>query len=141
MILAVLQRSCGLASHQHDVYAATVGGAKLTDPAADLATAIALASAATDIVVPTDMVALGEVGLAGEVRRVGEVSNRLREAARLGFRHALVPADPSPAPAAPGTTDGLRVVAVHDVNEALAVLGLTQHRSRTGPEFSGPRSA
>jgi DNA repair protein RadA/Sms len=90
MILAVLQRRAGLPLSSADVYIATVGGARLSEPACDLATAVATASAARDKVVPTDLIALGEVGLAGEVRV--EVANpgphlgRAREG-RLGAGH------------------------------------------------------
>ena len=72
---------------------------ELTEPAADLAVALALASAASDTPLPKNLVAIGEVGLAGEVRRVTGVQRRLAEAARLGFTHALVPADPGRIPA------------------------------------------
>lgn len=126
MILAVLGRRCGLGLAKSEVYAATVGGARLMDPAADLATAIAVASASQEHAVGTDLVALGEVGLAGEVRRVGGLAHRLREAARLGFRHAIVPADSGPAPAAAGSIPGLNVIEVDDVAGALRVLGIAR---------------
>jgi DNA repair protein RadA/Sms len=89
---------------------------KLTEPAADLAVALALASAASDTPLPKNLVAIGEVGLAGEVRRVTGVQRRLSEAARLGFTHALVPTDPGKIP------DGMRVLEVADVGAALSVL-------------------
>ena len=93
MMLAVLeQRGRISALGKQDIYTATVGGVKLTEPAADLAVALALASAASDTPLPKNLVAVGEVGLAGEVRRVTGVQRRLAEAARLGFTHALVPA-------------------------------------------------
>ncbi|MBW9209478.1 DNA repair protein RadA [Mumia sp. zg.B21] len=124
MILAVLSRRCGLALGRADVYAATVGGARLSEPSVDLAAAVAVASAATDTLVPTDLVALGEVGLAGEVRRVTHLGQRLREAARLGFRRAVVPRDGSDV--TPGTTDvpGLTVLPVDDLAGALRALGI-----------------
>ena len=99
MMLAVLeQRGRISALGKRDIYSATVGGVKLTEPAADLAVALALASAASDTPLPKNLVAIGEVGLAGEVRRVTGVQRRLAEAARLGFTHALVPADPGKDP-------------------------------------------
>ena len=70
MVLAVLQRRAGLKLGRQDVYAATVGGVRLTEPSVDLAVAIALASSAANLSVPHGVVAIGEVGLAGEVRRV-----------------------------------------------------------------------
>ena len=123
MIQAVLSKRCGVPLHGVDVYAATVGGARLADPAADLAVAIAIASAARDEAVATDLVAIGEVGLAGEVRRVGGIHSRLREAARIGFRHAIVPADAGPAPVT-DNVDGITVLPVPNVAAALAMLGL-----------------
>ncbi|TJZ42727.1 DNA repair protein RadA [Streptomyces piniterrae] len=117
MMLAVLeQRGRISALGKRDIYSATVGGVKLSEPAADLAVALALASAASDTPLPKNLVAIGEVGLAGEVRRVTGVQRRLSEAARLGFTHALVPSDPGRIP------DGMRVLEVADVGQALSVL-------------------
>ncbi|MGW5121033.1 DNA repair protein RadA [Streptomyces noursei] len=117
MMLAVLeQRGRISALGKRDIYSATVGGVKLSEPAADLAVALALASAASDTPLPKNLVAIGEVGLAGEVRRVTGVQRRLSEAARLGFTHALVPSDPGKIP------DGMRVMEVADVGQALSVL-------------------
>ncbi|ANZ17062.1 DNA repair protein RadA [Streptomyces noursei] len=117
MMLAVLeQRGRISALGKRDIYSATVGGVKLSEPAADLAVALALASAASDTPLPKNLVAIGEVGLAGEVRRVTGVQRRLSEAARLGFTHALVPTDPGKIP------DGMRVMEVADVGQALSVL-------------------
>ena len=93
MTLAVLELRAGVALAGRDVYVATVGGAKLTEPAVDLALALAVASAAEHRALPPDLIAIGEVGLAGEVRRVAGVQQRLNEAARLGFKRAIVPAD------------------------------------------------
>ena len=92
MALAVLARHCGVNLTRHDVYAATVGGARLTEPAVDLAVIIAAASGASERATPPDLVAIGEVGLAGEVRPVRHLGARLREAARLGIREAIIPA-------------------------------------------------
>jgi DNA repair protein RadA/Sms len=92
MVTAVLQRRADVMLGRHDVYAATVGGVRLTEPAVDLAIALALASAAADVSVAGTVVAIGEVGLAGEVRRVPGVARRIAEAQRLGFRRAIVPA-------------------------------------------------
>ncbi len=73
------------------MYAATVGGMKMSEPAADLALALSVASAAKGLALPADLVAIGEVGLAGEIRKVSGVNRRLQEAYRLGFKKALVP--------------------------------------------------
>jgi DNA repair protein RadA/Sms len=125
MLLAVLEKRAGVPLTGHDVYAATVGGARLTEPAADLSTAVAVASAACEHSVPSDMVALGEVGLAGEIRRVPGVQRRLAEAARLGFTKAIVPADRGAVPARADRIPGLSVYAAGDVGEALHLLRLT----------------
>lgn len=124
MLLAVLERRVGLKLAPHDVYAATVGGAALRSPAADLAVAIALTSAAVNSLVPEKAVAFGEVGLAGELRRVPHVRQRLAEAARLGFTHAVVPAEHSPAPGLVPTVAGLTVMECPDLFSALVALRL-----------------
>ena len=91
MTLAVLELRANVRIGGRDVYAATVGGMKMAEPAADLALALAVASAAKALALPADLVAIGEVGLAGEIRKVSGVSQRLNEAYRLGFKRALVP--------------------------------------------------
>jgi DNA repair protein RadA/Sms len=91
MTLAVLELRAHIRVGGRDVYAATVGGMKMTEPAADLALALAVASAAKSLALPADLVAIGEVGLAGEIRKVSGVNRRLQEAYRLGFKKALVP--------------------------------------------------
>lgn len=116
MVLAVLERRGEVDLSGRDVYAATVGGVRLLEPASDLALALAVASAAEDRPLASDLVAIGEVGLAGEVRHVTGVQRRLAEAVRLGFRRALVPTDPGPVP------DGISVREVSDVKSALRVL-------------------
>src|SRR5262249_60388923 len=100
-----------------DVYTATVGGMRVVEPAADLAVALAVASAAWDRLLPPHTVAIGEVGLAGEVRQVAGLRRRLAEAARLGFRHALVPPHDG-RPADPGPPPGMRPHQVADPGTA-----------------------
>jgi len=85
MVLAVLERRVGLKLSAADVYVSTVGGIKITEPAADLAIAIAVASAAKDIPIPQTLIAIGEISLAGEVRAVTQGPHRAQEAKRLGF--------------------------------------------------------
>jgi len=87
----VLQRWGGVALGGKDVLAATVGGARMTEPAADLPLALAIWSSARDIPLAPGLVVIGELGLAADVRPVGGVPRRLAEAARLGFDHAVVP--------------------------------------------------
>jgi DNA repair protein RadA/Sms len=134
MTIAVLRRRAGLRLGHADIVAATVGGARLADPSADLATAIAISSAVSDRVVPQSMVALGEVGLAGELRRIPGLHKRLAEAARLGFTHAIVPSDLGPEPASRADLTGLTVLDVPDLGQALRVLGLVGETPRAkGP--------
>jgi DNA repair protein RadA/Sms len=117
MVLAVLERRAGTRLANNDVYISTVGGVRLTEPACDLAVALAVAGAAIDRPLSAGTIAIGEVGLAGEVRQVAGVGRRLSEAARLGFTTAFVPAgstDSIPAP------DGMLVYEVPDVLTALS---------------------
>jgi DNA repair protein RadA/Sms len=102
--------------HDAEVYAATVGGMRVAEPAADLALALAITSARRDVALPPDLVVIGEIGLAGEVRRVAGVDRRLAEAARLGFTRALVPPDSGV------KRDDLRVQEVFDVALVLDAL-------------------
>lgn len=116
MLLAVLEKRGGIRLHDAEVYAATVGGMRVVEPAADLALALAITSAHRDVALPADVVVLGEIGLAGEVRRVTGIERRLAEAARLGFTHALVPPESGAAPA------GMRLTEVHDVASVLTAI-------------------
>ncbi|MDH5152035.1 DNA repair protein RadA [Kocuria palustris] len=118
MLLAVLQRRAGVGLASMDAYVSTVGGVRLSEPAADLATALALASAAQDKPLPQRLVCFGEVGLAGEVRPVPGIEQRIREVARLGFTHAVVPASPQGLSSIP---DGFRVREVTSLVEALQI--------------------
>ncbi|MDO4412798.1 DNA repair protein RadA [Cutibacterium sp.] len=130
MILAVLERKAGLPLSNRDVYVSTVGGARVSDPSADLAIAVAVASAVLDTNFPTRVVALGEVGLAGDLRRVPGLEKRVGEAARLGFDLAVVPRNSRQAHTKIPTMHGLHVVEVGSVAEALSVLNLRrQHRA------------
>ncbi|MBM3568427.1 MAG: DNA repair protein RadA [Alphaproteobacteria bacterium] len=98
MILAVLEARCGLALSAKDVYLNVAGGLKIGEPAADLAVAAALVSSLTDRPLPEGNVVFGEIGLSGEVRPVAQAESRLKEAAKLGFRRAMVPKGTSGAP-------------------------------------------
>ncbi len=91
MTLAVLELRAGVKLSGREIYVATVGGMKMNEPSADLAVALAVASAAKGLALPSDLVAIGEVGLAGEIRKVNGALQRIQEAARLGFKRALVP--------------------------------------------------
>ena len=130
MVLAVLQRWGGVKLAGQDVLAATVGGARTTEPASDLAIAMAVWSSVRDIPLPSGLVVVGELGLAADVRPVPGLARRLAEAARLGFDHAIVPiaggrldaaAPGASAPTAPPA--GMKVSPVGDLGGALRSLG------------------
>ncbi len=136
MVLAVLQRRARVQLGNRDVYVSTVGGARVHDPSADLAAALAVASAAMNRSVISGLVAIGEVGLAGELRRVPGTDRRLAEAARLGFTHAVVAADSPRAPdRMPTQQGGLRVLRAATLQQALTAAGLAREHepSRTVP--------
>jgi DNA repair protein RadA/Sms len=119
MTLAVLELRAHVRVGGRDVYAATVGGMKMTEPAADLALALAVASAAKGLALPADLVAIGEVGLAGEIRKVSGVTRRLQEAYRLGFKRALVPTGSDT------KIDGMEIVEVSRLDAALKRVKIT----------------
>ncbi len=124
MILAVLEKRTGMRLANMDVYASTVGGVKLTEPAVDLALAMAAASSNNDVALPVGFIAIGEVGLAGDVRTVSGVRRRVSEAQRLGFTEAVVPkhfGDPIP---------GIRVHEVEELSEALSRVARRSRRAR-----------
>ncbi|MCY7397149.1 MAG: DNA repair protein RadA [Nocardioides sp.] len=134
MVLAVLQQHCGIRLHHHDVFASTVGGARLLEPASDLAVAVAIASATIGTAPPAGVVAMGEIGLAGELRRVRDLPQRLAEAARLGFRVAVVPTDRTrPGPRSPESwaVDGMRGLDCPALATALRLLQLQGGASGT----------
>jgi len=126
MLVAVLKRRTRLKLAKHDVYAATVGGVKLSEPAVDLAMALAIASTTANLSIPGDVVAFGEVGLAGEVRRVPGLARRIAEASRLGFKRAIVPAASGALPPAGEAdpaeqTEPMEIREVANVTAAIAV--------------------
>lgn len=91
MLLAVLERRVGLPVSSAEVYALAVGGARIVDPGADAGLALAVVSSLTGHPLADDLVVVGEVGLGGELRHVSHINRRLNEAARMGFRRAIVP--------------------------------------------------
>ncbi|MGI8717621.1 MAG: DNA repair protein RadA [Lapillicoccus sp.] len=124
MIMAVLERRAGAPIGASDAYVATVGGVRLTEPAADLAVALAIASSVLDRPLPPDAIAIGEVGLAGEIRSVAGAPRRLAEAARLGFHTAYVPTGVVGSGPMP---DSIEVLEVGDLATAV---GLSLHAGR-----------
>jgi DNA repair protein RadA/Sms len=116
LLLAVLHRHAGIACFDQDVFVNAVGGVRITEPAADLAVLMAIVSSLKNKALPPKLVVFGEVGLAGEVRPVQRGQERLREAAKLGFTHALIPKANRPRQA----IAGIEVAAVDRVEEAFA---------------------
>jgi DNA repair protein RadA/Sms len=131
MVLAVLEARCGVAFAGRDVYLNVAGGLKIAEPAADLAVAAALVSALADAVVPEDMVVFGEIGLGGEVRRVSQPELRLREAAKLGFARALLPAQGKGAKGTPKTI-GIELREIAHLHELVAMLAADGQKRKKG---------
>jgi DNA repair protein RadA/Sms len=115
MLLAVLHRHAGIACFDQDVFVNAVGGVKISEPAADLAVLLAIVSSLRNRPLPDKLVIFGEVGLAGEVRPVQRGQERLREAAKLGFIHAIVPKANRPKHA----IAGMEVIAVDRLDQAV----------------------
>jgi DNA repair protein RadA/Sms len=118
MVLAVLSRHGGVSLQEHDVFANVVGGLSVDEPAWDLPVALALASSLRDFPLPADVVVFGELGLTGEIRPVTFGEERIREAAKLGFKRALVPQDNLPR----APIDGIEVRGVARIDDALRKL-------------------
>jgi len=118
LLIAVLGRRAGVALGSHDVYANLAGGLSVAEPALDLPLALALASSSRDRAISSGTVAIGEVGLLGELRAVIGLERRLREAARLGYRTAIVPVATSGPAAAP--VAGIDVIRVATLRDAIA---------------------
>lgn len=115
MLLAVLHRHASIACHDQDVFINAVGGVKITEPGADLAVLLAIVSSLRNKPLPEKLVVFGEVGLAGEIRPVQRGQERLREAAKLGFTHAIIPKANAPKQKIPG----MEIFAVGRVEEAV----------------------
>ena len=118
MLLAVLEKRGGLKISACDSYINIIGGLRLEEPAADLATIIALASSYYDRPVPGTLVAMGEVGLTGELRTVNQLEQRISEVHRLGFHQCLIPAHRAESLKAP---KGVELIPVHNISEAIRV--------------------
>ncbi len=115
LLLAVLHRHSGIACFDQDVFVNAVGGVRISEPAADLAVLMAVVSSLKDKPLPKKLVVFGEVGLAGEVRPVQRGQERLKEAAKLGFTHALIPHANAPRQA----IAGLKIIAVRRIEDAV----------------------
>jgi DNA repair protein RadA/Sms len=115
MLLAVLHRHAGVGCFDQDVFVNAVGGVKITEPAADLAVILAIISSLRSRPLPDKLVVFGEVGLTGEIRPAPRGQERLKEAAKLGFTHALIPQ--ANAPRQP--IEGIKVIAVARLSDAI----------------------
>jgi DNA repair protein RadA/Sms len=133
MVLAVLETRCGLSLAGRDVYLNVAGGLRIAEPAADLAVAAALVSAASGRPVPAGTVVFGEIGLSGEVRAVSRPELRLKEAQKLGFASALVP------PARNGGRSGAQRSAGPRLVEIASVGDLVSHLAAAGVRAGAPR--
>ncbi|NOZ37154.1 MAG: DNA repair protein RadA [Gammaproteobacteria bacterium] len=117
MLLAVLHRHGGIATYDQDVFANVVGGVRVTETGIDLAVVLALVSSLRNRNLPQDMIVFGEIGLAGEIRPVPNGIERLQEAAKHGFKQALIPKGNAPRKA----VSGIEVMTVSTLAEALAI--------------------
>ncbi len=115
MLLAVLNRHAGIMTHDQDVFANVVGGVRVTETGADLAVLFAIMSSLRSKVIPEDLIVFGEVGLAGEIRPVPNGQERLNEAAKHGFKQAIIPKANAPREMPKGMT----VYTVTRLEEAL----------------------
>lgn len=121
LLLAVLEKRGGMAVSSCDAYINVIGGLELDEPAADLATMLAIASSFRDLPLGRDLAAVGEVGLSGEIRSVNSLNMRLSEIARLGFKRCVIPAHIKDDIKKP---DGLEIISVKNIREAIkATLG------------------
>ena len=120
LILAVLEKRLGLKFSTTDVYMNVIGGLHLDEPAADIAIALSLVSGLTDRIIPDELIAVGELGLSGECRAVSDLEHRIREASRLGFTKAVVPARNLEGRSF--SCDGIELIPINTVFDALKVL-------------------
>lgn len=116
MLLAVLHRHGGVVTYNQDVFVNVVGGVKVNETSADLALIMAIVSSLRDMPLPRDMIVFGETGLAGEIRPVSGGQERLREAAKHGFKRAIIPAANAPKE----KIKGLTIIPVEKISEAIA---------------------
>ena len=123
LILAVLEKRLGLRFSNQDVYLNVIGGLQINEPASDLGIALALISSLTDSVIPDDIIAIGELGLSGECRGIANLELRVKEAARLGFTKAIVPAQNKKSVL---KTDGIEIVPIKNVYDLLGLLRTTK---------------
>ena len=141
LLTAVLSKRVGLPLGQQDIYLNVVGGLRMSEPAIDLAAAVAIASSLQELPIEARTAVVGEVGLSGELRSVSQLERRLREAHSLGFTRAIVPATARQVPTIPG----LEMRKLGSVGEAIQTLlvpapGRARAARRAEPERPPPRA-
>ena len=121
LLIAVLEKRCGLQLGSQDVYLNVVGGLKINEPSIDLGIMLVTASSFKNKAIPKDMVIIGEVGLTGEVRRINAIEKRLKEAEKLGFKSCIIPASNKR-----DLKDNFKldIICVRNINEAMKKIGL-----------------
>jgi DNA repair protein RadA/Sms len=119
LLLAVLEKRVGLHLGSYDVFVNIAGGVKIDEPAIDLGIATSITSSLRDVPVDSSSVAVGEIGLGGEIRTVGQIEKRVQEAAKLGFKRIVVPHNNLKSVR---SHDGIQIVGVHTINEAMEEL-------------------
>ena len=125
LLLAVLERRCGLSLGNCDVYVNIAGGIRMNEPAVDLGIALAVASAFRDVPIGDRVIAFGEVGLSGEVRAVSQAEQRVAEAKKLGFDTVILP---KACMRGLARTEGIRLVPAESLKEALRTVIGTEGR-------------
>ncbi len=125
LILAVLEKRLGLRFSNQDVYLNVIGGLQINETASDLGIALALISSLTDSIIPDSLIAIGELGLAGECRGIANLELRVKEAARLGFTKAIVPAQNRRSTV---RIDGIEILPVKNVYDLLKLLRATKQK-------------
>ncbi len=125
LLLAVLEKRAGLKMYNQDVYINVAGGMSLSEPAADLALCMAVASSFTDVAIAPEWAVMGEVGLSGEVRSIPQLERRAQECARMGFEHILCPKDSL---RSVHPIEGITLHGVDTVAQAMAMLDLYKRR-------------
>jgi DNA repair protein RadA/Sms len=136
MVLAVLEAHCGIRLSGHDVYLNVAGGLRIQEPAADLAAAAALVSSLANAPLPADAVYFGEVSLSGAIRPVAQAAARLKEAAKLGFAHAVIPQS-----VAADSEGGLALTGVQSLSELAADIAARAAQPNHDARLAGATSS
>lgn len=137
MLVAVLSKRVGVPLFNQDIYVNIAGGLRINEPAADLAVALAIVSSHRNQRIDPDLVLIGEIGLSGELRSVGQLGRRLGEAARLGFRRALVPTGSHNEENTHNLPGGMKTEAIRSLAEVVETLLQTEQQKGTNEKAKG----